>query len=1402
MTGIRSFFSGSGLTSQLAGIRYNRRIAASSGRFIQGGRRACALLSALTAGLALAGTAQAETLLNAKMTAGQNGSEYGYRNSPSIGSIIDDTFTYNGTDYTVTKVYAEGTDVVFDTDPEIPLTDLNALTMTVKDTVYQGGWSSDGGHYRQAGNGLGLTRYEKVALWIGDGLPPRPSNVSNLTRIEATFTTMKLKWNGSSHATSYRVHYRKWGGGRQVKTVADTETRLTGLEPGIIYEIRVFGHNAAGESRDAPRMNWDTTQAPRIFAETRKGLFYTTMTVGTNGNEKGYRDTWSTSSIWHNTFTYKGTDYTLKRVSHDDTNIYFETDPLLSPADLHDLWIVVSRDNSGSSVSRNKYLGGWKAGTDHVFQAKNGLDLTVVDDPRVLRSVTIQERNPTKMTMKVPFMESGCTWKESDDPFGYKWQSSDHVPVRHRIQICDTANDCTRDGHWTNVKTEGPDGSGFQFTKKADNILAVHYITDLDATKTYKVRIGYYSVVYDKNGVDTGEGYGWEYSEPYSPRAIVNESAFPNTVEAAFVWWKADLTAGEHTAGGVTSVGYLKSENAGSLSPGGTFMIGDKNYEVTELYHDGSSSSSSLNLKVRDSDNDENVQLPIASHNNPKLIITAGFHDDRWRTMKNNWDESAEAYILPTFEFVNGKTYPIRLIGHKAKPVSEISIDPYASLLETTMTAGGESGTFGYWASATTPGSIGDDTFTHDGTDYTLKRLNADGTNIYFATEPQIALADLDTLMFTVKDKTYLGDWTANTNTGTPDHFYQGKNGLSIADGDTGITVKIEKGSTSTGGMVGPMSLGATPGNGQAQLGWQMPGAGGQGASGQSASDTPDESAPSYEVAWTQEGSDWSEGGSQTVDAMEATVSGLENGQTYAFRVRARQGEETSIWSDTTFATPGTTPGAPDAPTATNAGDGTLMVSWTAPEETGISNIVGYELDAVVKGADWNVEPRLTGLTETSAEVGDLTYDTEYALRVRVVSGTGRSEWSETIHATPVASSVSVVQPFADLAMANASVRRLDFAEHFSGSGLSFEVMVTTTNKRSGEVKTAPINTVARNKVTGVWSDAVLTLTVAPSGHHVLGMEAIATDDSGTSASGSFRLTVDATGQPGRPDAPTAVAGEGEIAMSWAAPSEDGGLAIASYDLDVGIDGDWSAGPDTITGITGTGRTVAGLAGGTAYRFRIRAVNSAGAGEWSEATHATPVAPGLSLIRPFADLAMANGSVRRLDFAEHFSGSGLSFEVMVTTTHKGTGEVKTAPINTVARNKVTGVRSEDVLTLTAGPSGRHVLTLAVTATDGDGGTASDSFRLTVDATGQPGRPDAPTAVAGDGEIAVSWTAPSEDGGLAIASYDLDVGIDGDRSAGPDTITGMTGTSETVSGLTNGTAYRFRIRAVNGAGAGE
>jgi hypothetical protein len=91
------------------------------------------------------------------------------------------------------------------------------------------------------------------------------------------------------------------------------------------------------------------------------------------------------------------------------------------------------------------------------------------------------------------------------------------------------------------------------------------------------------------------------------------------------------------------------------------------------------------------------------------------------------------------------------------------------------------------------------------------------------------------------------------------------------------------------------------------------------------------------------------------------------------------------------------------------------------------------------------------------------------------------------------------------------------------------------------------------------------------------------------------------------------------------------------------------------------------------------------------------------------------------------------------------------------------------------------------------GPASSPSNAAVPAT-IPGAPTGVSAQAGDGAATVAWRAPSNTGGSAITSYTV--------ASYPGGITRtVTGTTATVTGLTNGTSYTFTVTATNAVGSG-
>ncbi|MCL2062494.1 MAG: fibronectin type III domain-containing protein [Firmicutes bacterium] len=128
--------------------------------------------------------------------------------------------------------------------------------------------------------------------------------------------------------------------------------------------------------------------------------------------------------------------------------------------------------------------------------------------------------------------------------------------------------------------------------------------------------------------------------------------------------------------------------------------------------------------------------------------------------------------------------------------------------------------------------------------------------------------------------------------------------------------------------------------------------------------------------------------------------------------------------------------------------------------------------------------------------------------------------------------------------------------------------------------------------------------------------------------------TPDTTTVPGTPTSFTALAGDAQAVLSWAAPASNGGAEITKYQV---------THSDTWVDVSsGTTHTFTGLTNGNQYEFKVRAVNSKGAGE-AAVTHATPLKP----IQQVAFTGVtANGEI----WVEDTTVLTLSFDVDVPLT--------------------------------------------------------------------------------------------------------------------------------------------------------
>jgi len=242
------------------------------------------------------------------------------------------------------------------------------------------------------------------------------------------------------------------------------------------------------------------------------------------------------------------------------------------------------------------------------------------------------------------------------------------------------------------------------------------------------------------------------------------------------------------------------------------------------------------------------------------------------------------------------------------------------------------------------------------------------------------------------------------------------------------------------------------------------------------------------------------------------------------------------------------------------------------------------------------------------------------------------------------------------------------------------------------------------------------------------------------------------------------------------APSSNGGAAITSYTA--------TSSPGGFTGtVTQSGDgtiTVSGLTNGTPYTFTVTATNAIGTSVASAASSlVTPLgAPSSPTIT-----GVASGNAQAtVSFTAPSSNGGSAITSYTATSSPGgfTGTVTQS-----------GSGSITVSGLTNGTG----YTFTVTATNAIGTSVASAASSLVTPLGSPSSPTITGVVSGNAQVAVSFTAPSSNGGSAITSYTA--------TSSPGGLTGTVSQSGsgsiTVTGLTNGTGYTFTVTATNAIG---
>ena len=561
------------------------------------------------------------------------------------------------------------------------------------------------------------------------------------------------------------------------------------------------------------------------------------------------------------------------------------------------------------------------------------------------------------------------------------------------------------------------------------------------------------------------------------------------------------------------------------------------------------------------------------------------------------------------------------------------------------------------------------------------------------------------------------------------------------------------------------LALRATAGDGEVDLDWLEPDDGGI-------------AITAYIVQWRTTNQAFSTGRQMSVSDTSATVGSLTNGTEYFFQARAVNSEGNSSWSNEASATPflaSPDQSIPDLASTPTGQAGNAEATWiaTPPSDNG-ADITGYQWRSRIVGGGSYPSPTTTGIPSYTRT--NLANGTNYETQVRATNSVGtQSTWSQSRQVTPQADVPDQVQ-FVGLANTSNGIDADWGAPENNGAAISsYDIQIDGNSAFSSP---SSFNQSGRSR----------TLTNLTEGTtYYLRARARNSRGNGAWSPTASLARDDGLSVPGVvPSAPIGVVDGLSILWSWETPN-DGGTRITGYQIQWREEGDpWSG---NIVSVDASCWLQDNLNSSITYEARARARNSLGtSSSWSSDESATP--QGVPPDRDIPDRAIAPtgqaGNAEATWIATPPSDNGADITAYVW-------RFRTTGSGSWSADIDTNIPALTRTLLTNGPS--YEAQVKATNSEGTQGVWSPSGPVTPAA-------EVPDQIQFIGlsntgnAIEVDWGAP-ENNGANIIDYSVQWD-DNSSFSSPQSAT-VTATERTVTGLTEGTTYYFRVRARNSAG---
>jgi Fibronectin type III domain len=262
---------------------------------------------------------------------------------------------------------------------------------------------------------------------------------------------------------------------------------------------------------------------------------------------------------------------------------------------------------------------------------------------------------------------------------------------------------------------------------------------------------------------------------------------------------------------------------------------------------------------------------------------------------------------------------------------------------------------------------------------------------------------------------------------------------------------------------------------------------------------------------------------------------------------------------------------------------------------------------------------------------------------------------------------------------------------------------------------------------------------------------------------------------PSAPNITGAVPSNAQARISFAVPSDSGASEVIGYEYSIDGGLTWTT---AIPTQTNEPLVITGLANGTSYSVKLRALNAFGSGEASDAISVTPMTLPSA---PNVNSVVAGNHQATVNFTGPSDIGGADITNFEYSVNGGSSWTAMSPAQTSGPLVITGLSNG---------LGYGVKIRAVNAAGP--GAASDALLVTPKTTANA--PVITSAVAGNASALVTFSEASDDGGAAVVSYEYSL------DNGENWVNGSASPLR-IGGLANGATYSVKVRAVNSVGAG-